>query len=305
MKTKAKLILAMSVLTAGVVAAGATGTFAWFTTNRAAQLTYSTVTAMKNAGNLDAYIAGQEASTGWQTAERAESVEGAKAAATSTAATKMSDLSSKDGLSFCRPIWKTISGEGQPVSKHEQGVRGTDYSTFYFKVTNTGSTPIKVYLNEDTAIAGVSASDPDSWAAKYTRIAINETEEEGVTGVAKFDMPASSTSTWLIESSEGTTGKYLPYNGSVADGTEAVSVSFTNDAKIKHFTGALAEVNTTTYTGLDKQMIGGLEANASRYYVVSVWLEGTKADGTNFDKAANGQVNITLDLTAIQVDNLS
>ena len=53
MKTKAKLILAMSVLTAGVVAAGATGTFAWFTTNRAAQLNYTSVTAQKNAGNLD------------------------------------------------------------------------------------------------------------------------------------------------------------------------------------------------------------------------------------------------------------
>ena len=47
MKTKAKLVLALSVLTAGTAVAGATGTFAWFTTNRSATLVYSNVTAKK------------------------------------------------------------------------------------------------------------------------------------------------------------------------------------------------------------------------------------------------------------------
>ena len=65
-------------------------------------------------------------------------------------------------------------------------------------------------------------------------------------------------------------------------------------------------MTTSTYGDLDNQMIGGLGAGASRYYIVSVWLEGTKADGTGtFDKAATGAVDITLDLTAIQVASLS
>ena len=53
MKTKAKLVLALSVLTAGTAVAGATGTFAWFTTNRSATLVYSNVTAVNNHGTLE------------------------------------------------------------------------------------------------------------------------------------------------------------------------------------------------------------------------------------------------------------
>lgn len=310
MKTKAKLILAMSVLTAGVVAAGATGTFAWFQTNRAAKLTYSTVTATKNAGNLDASIAGENAShTAWGDAEPAKSVDGAKAAASVDAATKVSDISSRDGVSFCKPIWKTVSGKGQPVSKHEEGERGIDYSTFYFKVTNTGNTPLQVYLNSETGIvASNSANENDKSAAKYTRIAINETTEDGSTEKAVYTLPTLSENsvTWLIENNAGTTTDYLPYNGSVADGTPATPVTLEKTG-INHFTTGLSAVNTSSYTGLGTQMIGKLDAAnkeggvKTRYYVVSVWLEGTKSDDNDFQNAANGSVNINIDLTAIQV----
>ena len=312
MKTKAKLILAMSVLTAGVVAAGATGTFAWFTTNRAAALTYKTVTATKNAGNLDAYIAGEDASkTAWGDAKHAESVLGAKAAASADAVTKVSDISSRDGVSFCKPIWKTISGEGQPVSKHEAGERGVDYSTFYFKVTNTGNTPLQVYLNSETGIvASNSGNANDLNAAKYTRIAINETKEDGATGKAVFALPtlSESSTTWLIENNEGITTNYLPYNAGVTDGTLATSETLAKTG-INHFTTGLSAVNTSNYSGLGTQMIGKLDAANSdsptavktRYYVVSVWLEGTKSDTDDFQKAADGSVNINIDLTAIQV----
>lgn len=52
MKTKAKLVLALSVLTAGTAVAGATGTFAWFTTNRSATLIYNNISAVNNHGTL-------------------------------------------------------------------------------------------------------------------------------------------------------------------------------------------------------------------------------------------------------------
>lgn len=312
MKTKAKLILAMSVLTAGVVAAGATGTFAWFTTNRAAQLTYSTVTATKNAGNLDAYIAPENKShTAWDDPVHAESKGGAKAAASAAAATKVSDISSRDGVSFCKPIWKTISGEGRPVSKHEKGERGIDYSTFYFKVTNMGNTPLQVYLNSETGIVASNAEDTeDKNAAKYTRIAINETKQEDATGKAVYALPTltESSVTWLIENNVGTTTNYLPYVENVADDTLATSQALAKTG-INHFTTGLAAVNTSSYTGLANQMIGKLDAANSdsptavktRYYVVSVWLEGTKSDDSDFQNAADGSVNINIDLTAIQV----
>lgn len=311
MKTKAKLILAMSVLTAGVVAAGATGTFAWFQTNRAAELTYSTVTATKNAGNLDAWIGAEnETKNGWNDAAQAQSSDGKKKASASVdAVTKVSDISSRDGISFCKPIWKTVSGEGQPVSKYEEGERGVDYSTFWFKVTNTGNTPIQVYLNSGTGIvAATKDKTEDENAAKFTRIAINETTQEGVTGKATYELPTltEKSTTWLIENTAGITANYLPYDSGAADGSLASSVSLAKTG-INHFVGGLPAVNTTSYTTLGTQMIGKLDAankesgTKTRYYVVSVWLEGTKDDGNDFQNAANGAVNITLDLTAIQV----
>ena len=149
MKTKAKLILAMSVLTAGVVAAGATGTFAWFTTNRAAQLNYTSVTAQKNAGNLNVSMAGELANgLGWSNEVQHATVpdKGSMASATVTAASHMSDVSSQDGVKFDKPIWKTVAGKDQEVDRVDPGVRGVDYSVFYFKVENTGSHKLQVFL---------------------------------------------------------------------------------------------------------------------------------------------------------------
>ena len=52
MKTKSKLLLALSALTVGTVAAGTTATFAWFTTNRTAEAHMTNVTASNRNGNL-------------------------------------------------------------------------------------------------------------------------------------------------------------------------------------------------------------------------------------------------------------
>lgn len=309
MKTKAKLILAMSVLTAGVVAAGATGTFAWFTTNRAAQLNYTSVTAMKNAGNLQVWMAGENATgAAWGSAVEAKVGKNESMAhADVTASTQMSDVSSEDGVSFQKPIWKTVAGFEQEIDRIDPAKRAVDYSVFYFKVTNNGNNKLGVFLNNSTAIkASTPSNTNDEAAAKFTRFAINPAAKDGTN-----DYPAitpavtSGTKTILVENdnnSAASDGKVLNPTGDPLKAT----VRDVDSAKANLFKlgGTVTSDDLLAVSSISKpvtQKLCELEASASAYFYVSVWLEGTKGDGQAFDDAAGGHVNILLDLTGVEL----
>ena len=51
-------MLGLSALTAGTLAAGATGTLAWSTTNKTATAVYNKITAQGTQGNLNISITG-------------------------------------------------------------------------------------------------------------------------------------------------------------------------------------------------------------------------------------------------------
>lgn len=304
MKTKAKLILAMSVLTAGVVAAGATGTFAWFTTNRAAQLNYTSVIAQKNAGNLDVYMGEGTGASTFGEGEPAETDEThpiayvEKSAATNNA--KISDVSSGDGLKFVKPIWQTVAGNGQVATSYQPGVWGTDYTTFWFKVTNTGTNPLNVYLNRATAISASSASDADKAAAKVARVAINAATKNDTYDYP--DIPSKATNTWILENSSTVNQKYLPSTLTAGEAANPVAISPTNTLKSFVLAGGsgLTGIDSTNHP--DNQMlVKNLANGVSAYFVVSVWLEGTKDDGTPFDNAAGGSISVLLDLAGTEV----
>ena len=70
-------------------------------------------------------------------------------------------------------------------------------------------------------------------------------------------------------------------------------------ATATHKLGAFdAVVSGTTKTTGNVAYLGELTANATKAYIVSVWLEGTESD--NQDAAAGGSVNVTLKLTGIE-----
>lgn len=308
MKTKAKLILAMSVLTAGVVAAGATGTFAWFTTNRAAQLNYTSVTAQKNAGNLSVWMGRQNtAGSGWEKITEATTSGGTMATASVDAVTHMSDVSSQDGVTFWKPIWKTVSGEGQAIDRLDVGSRTVDYSVFYFMVENSGTRNLEVYLNSGTGINPASAGTNNTNAASFTRIAINKTQQDGTN-----DYPVTalqkSTPTWTIEKDNGSKsdGKYLAWDGQ--EGTKpsnATSTAITDASinlfKIKEGT-PLSSISSSSK--VEKQKLCTLAPKGSEgyraWFTVSVWLEGTKSDADTFQNAVGGKVSILLDLAGVE-----
>ena len=314
MKTKAKLILAMSVLTAGVVAAGATGTFAWFTTNRAAQLHYNTVTAQKNAGNLEVSLGGSSDKSTFSKGSPATTGKDQPIASASINSTsKVSDVSSCNGYDFCKPIWKTVSGNNQAATMFKTGEWGVDYTTFWFSVSNTGRSALDVYLNKATAIAPAdNGKTADKAAATFTRVSIARTEEKAG-GIPKT-LEAAPSENWLLEnnSSDASNQKYFKpadYNQpqtvvpvALPSGEEAPKIhSFVLDSGSA--TTAMEEV---TVTGTSDQLLCTLpaktdETNPTFYFAVSVWLEGVKESSTySFDGAVGGQVNITLDLAGVE-----
>lgn len=307
MKTKAKLILAMSVLTAGVVAAGATGTFAWFTTNRAAQLAYSTVTAQKNAANLDVYMGEGTSKNTFNTGTKAETGSGHDIAYVSkTASSQVSDVSSGDGLIFAKPIWKTVAGNNEYASSFKDGIWGTDYMSFWFKVENTGNNPLDVYLNSATAITPKVAEDAnDIKAAKYARVAINAASKNESSDVAA--LPASATNTWLLENTSARDQQYvaMPENKSAETKVVATNIttgdtlkSFVLDVSAKEIKGISSTSKPTNQKLCSLKAYG--ETGYTAYFVVTVWLEGTKDDGTDFDTAAGGQFDVLLDLAGVE-----
>lgn len=291
MKTKAKLVLALSVLTAGTAVAGATGTFAWFTTNRSATLTYSKVTAFNSHGNLEVEIhkLSDEGATENNkqpsadgTVQAVHTVEGVSSATT--------DVSSQDGITVVKPIWKGESGEGKSIYKTEAATMGKEYVMYYFSVSNIGENTLNIFLDNGTAIKATSdANDKDVALRNYSRVAINEfAGTEAPTTKSTF----KASNTKAFEYNVGTMGKYLP---AATEADTATSVAMTTT----HWTDALPATTSATDTTSD-QHLATLAKGAKKFFVVSVWLEGTKADGADFKKCAGGSISVDIALSAYE-----
>ena len=136
MNNKTKIMLGLSVLTAGTLAAGATGTLAWFTTNKTATATYNNIKVVGTQGNLGVEI---KAVNGDATI--ANDAEHATSTATGTGAFT-SDVSSNDGIHFYQPDWTSVSGTADNVAfnKVNNVSNKTGYFTQYqITITNKAS----------------------------------------------------------------------------------------------------------------------------------------------------------------------
>lgn len=294
MKTKAKLVLALSVLTAGTAVAGATGTFAWFTTNRSATLTYSKVTAQSSNAKLEVTLGGITDS-GLEKKSNYNDKDGtfSDAIALESAKSFTTDVSSVDGKKFYKPDWKGVAGNTAEVYSVKEASDG--FTQFYFTVKNTGNTKTHVFFNEGTAVkANADGKTADVALAKWTRVAVLETTN---TEAPKAADVADATLKVMFENVDSGSNK--------GQGIASTAVTTDNKAKLTdvatatHKVGAFeAVVSGVTKTTNNVAYLGELAANATKAYIVSVWLEGTESD--NQDTAAGGAVDVTLKLTGIE-----
>lgn len=298
MKTKAKLVLALSVLTAGTAVAGATGTFAWFTTNRSATLTYSKVTAQSSNAKLEVTMGSfTENGAGTVTNKKQDgSFEPAISFAASNSYT--TDVSSIDGKKFFKPDWKGQAGNNnEAYSVKDVTESKKDFTQFYFTVTNNGNAETHVFLDAGTKVsASTTAGDnasKDAALAKWTRVAVLDAKKKTapvVGDVAGADLKV------LFENTDGSSTKNLGIASNTLTESNTPTLSTIGDEK--HVIGDFAAVISGTTETTHKGYLGKLTAGDTQAFVVSVWLEGTESN--NQDAAAGGSVDVTLKLTGIE-----
>ncbi|MCQ2742802.1 MAG: hypothetical protein MJ239_05860 [Bacilli bacterium] len=309
MKNKSKLLLATSVLTAATIAAGATGTFAWFTTNRTASVTITNITAKANNSTLkvDLINAYNDSSFTKETVGDSE--------VNATSASNIADVSSEKGLVFTQAVFvsgtesadTTGAGDGAKLSKIKQ-VNNTEkcYTQYYLTITNvkedgaTTGKALDVYLGENTKITAGGANQKDLNLAGWSRVAIASVgtakpasvptaEGDGVTNIVTFKTSISGAAGVV------TAGKYLKNEPCTAGD---LYTNHLGTATIK--TDAFPTVTGTSETPSGNNYLGEIAPGATQYYLVSVWMEGTEA--MNQNSAKDGIMGVSLDIRAFDAE---
>ncbi len=299
MKNKTKIMLGLSLLTAGTLAAGATGTFAWFTTNKSAKATYSKITAQADTQKIKVVIGGITDSGVAEGSNYNDTNDSWLEAATSgvSASSFTGDISSADGLTFKKPIWESNAANTAKVLGVRDAYNGVnvvgkaaEYTQFYFGLTNTGTTSVKVFLNQNTLIEAASTtSDADKALANWTRAAIIEA------GTEKPEQVVTEGTLKVVFENDvtgSTKGKYVK-GVKENDATALDIVDITSNYHKGKFSTVTKDASTTS----DAYLVT-LASNETKYYAVSVWMEGTESD--NQDAAADGSVNVTLGFSGIE-----
>ncbi len=306
MKTKSKLVLALAVLTAGTAFAGASGTFAWFTVNRSAVLTYKSVTAQATGPNLAASFLAPVANV-------TSTYSGATTQKATAAASYTTDISSGDGVAMAKPNWvSSAGGDNTDIAGVSQVYDASKFFTrFIIKVDNTaeaGQGNLMLFLDTTCAItasdgAGVDGQPAKNAAlAKWTRV-----------GVVYLGTSAPGAATSWATSTWAANGGIKPIifenadTGSVKDQYVRVApaankldyedlpsgTTHTTDVATAFAVGASSNDTSANY-------VGTVNAASSVYLGVTVWLEGTEA--VTQDTAIGGAVDITIGLKSIGVD---
>ena len=276
MKNKTKLMLGLSLLTAGTLAAGATGTFAWFTTNKTASATYSNIIAKSTTGSLGISMHGITESNLSNGSEATDNV----ASLTGTAS-YVTDVSSGDGVTFAQPKWKTNAGNDKPYYSVTDVSSKTGYFTqFYITLQNNGGAAVTVYLDTGTKVSAATSGDSskNDALASWTRVAVNNLDQ----------------------------GTSVVASGTKIFGGTAMGNKYVAPTESAGETLALQDLSATVLTtfsdisagAVENQKLFALEAGAHKNIGVSVWMEGTAA--TSQDNAKGGIVNVDLKFYAVE-----
>lgn len=263
MKTKAKLTLAISAMSAVVLAAGVTSTFAWFTTNSSATANFSNLTVNAPSSiSISGYQIAFNGSDG--TSAVTQMTQTAKNVVTGTTAA-LGAVSSADGKTFYAP--DSILADDAPASSHLNFVAWASATANKYKSYvkyNFSVTLEKVKSSEDikhvkVELVQTTAESPiDDWY----RVAIYHTSD---TTLNTADERAKDT-THPFEAVFGKTGttadKYVAKAGQ-DDGTGVILSNRTVISKDAE--------DPTDISGF----VPSVSADVTWNFVVAVFLEGT------------------------------
>lgn len=286
MKTKSKLLLAISALTVGTVAAGATSTYAWFTASRKATMNITNITATNTRGNLNIGY--------FDLKPEAQVTGGTTNTETLRCDTKLYDVSSRDGTTFYAPVW----GTGDTPIAYKETTEG--YLTFGIVLINQGTDPISCYF--DSANSSITGSENEP-LARWTKVAINAQTEGS-------EQPTSFGANDITQP-----GHFVFMQNT--EGSEADSLKTYVDGTTTLDTATYQEGDNffTTVTGVDPMptdnqnneeldcYLGDIQGTngINRLYVtVSIWMEGAIVQNQN--DASGKMINIKLAFGALDAD---
>ena len=282
MKTKAKLTLAISALSAVVLAAGITSSYAWLTTQSTAtfnsgSLTVDTISEIKVAKKEVDYYA-QETSF----SDAATSVTGTNR--------NLGVVSTNDGIDFYAPtaLKATNSYVVGDVAKVTNSTAWTNsnkyvgYARYVIQVTaktETNGRDLKVWFTPTVEGTQLTSS---------YRVAFYESNADG--SLATSPSPAL---TILSNAAE----TYTPL---VASATSKTTVAISNyDGTVtEQTTKKLSLVSNWTAPGTQETPSPAVGDTQTKYYVVAFWVEGTDADATNNVGGQKLSVAVTFGLEA-------
>ena len=276
-------MLGLSALTAGTLAAGATGTLAWFTTNKTATATYNNITVQGTQGNLNVSIKGVTA-YGKDT--------DFSASATTGGESFISDVSSQDGLTFTQPNWKTSAGNNTDLEIN--GVNPVTEASGYFtqylvtiknvsKKEGADDTNAAASTKLNVSLSSVSITGGTN-APTWTRVAINQNV------VAK----ETDKNSYLVPEAEKTASLLAFFQNEDKTKNQYVSNAITGPTTMGQVLKTCEKAPTLSSETKAENFVT-LENNKSITLGVSVWLEGTMADTQ--DTAKGEQVAVTLTFT--------
>lgn len=269
-----------------VVASGASmasTTFAWFTTNRNATLTFGSATIQNKQADLKVSFLGSE---------NGLSNLGSDNEIILTGLNRVTDISG-DGLSFYKPVWsatKTNSGLGPdyiPSTIREVTSADDYYVDMLLKVellsSVTNPDGFKVYLGAGTKIAPVDADNVhDVYAVEAVRMAIIEYDDATRSNpeVIETYAPSVETSpTYLAANLSQSAYEYAGYELKEADLNSEAFVTETKQAD-------------ATY------QIADLTSESETYIGFRFWIEGTDEEAVK-EKALGGMFKVNLDIYAL------
>ena len=178
MKNKTKGLIALIAMTAATAVAAGSSTFAWFQTNRNANLSFNKITIQKRGANeLKAEIIKLGGGT-LDTDKQSLTVASPDAMA--------ADISSKDGVQLYAPVWGSKVGDNEQVSKVEEVIDANNahadswFTEFAFKLTNVkhgdDTTKLNVFLDQTTLLKAVAVDTPENILAAKNLISEYEAD---------------------------------------------------------------------------------------------------------------------------------
>ena len=291
MKTKSKLLLALSALTVGTVAAGATGTYAWFTASRTASIS-TTVTATNTRGNLAIGYYGFASQNA--IASNSPADESSEATFTVAEGFKLSDVSSKEGTTFYSAV---IGPDGEPDSYRRAN---SGYLQFIVELKNLNTTgAVEAYLDKD-AISLTNSEESAEYLSTWTRVAIstNGNANPMSSGFVNSDLTQAGHLVFM-NNNGGTLGetldKFVTKEGAATEG----DILGTYDGGENFFKqySSIPAVPAEVDTGVDCYL-GQIAAGGSIYVSVAVWMEGTVKNDQN--SADGNSIDLKLGFSALE-----